>query len=165
MTKKKVDENSITDELRRCFNVSSVDELEKMTKDQCLSILRGAKSANFQKTDYYRQTILVYLQEKVIFTNNDWSKKKITIYADSSHTKESCETMAAFIFRLDPAKKGFVRREEGIDHLSQVWGNKWIFPIAWHNGVSSYTVRNVDMNFNFAYTFGKFVQWESSLFL
>ena len=128
--RKNADDNSIADELRRCFNVSSVDELEKMTKDQCLSILRGAKSANFQKTDYYRQTILVYLQEKVIFTNNDWSKKKITIYADSSHTKESCETMAAFIFRLDPAKKGFVRREEGIDHLSQVWGNKWIFPIA-----------------------------------
>jgi len=123
---KNLDVNSITDELCRCFNISSMDELEKMTKDQCLSILRGAKSANFQNTDYYKQTIGVYLQAKVILTNNDWSENKITIYADSSHTKESCEAMAAFIFRLDPAKKGFVRRREGKDLLSQVWGNESI---------------------------------------
>ena len=40
--------------LRRCLDISSMDEFDKMAKqDQCLSILRGAKQLNnFQNTDY-----------------------------------------------------------------------------------------------------------------
>jgi len=61
-----------------------------------------AKAANFQITDYYKGTIVVYLHAKVIRGNGDWNENKIVIYADSSHTKKSCEAMAAFIFRLVP---------------------------------------------------------------
>jgi len=53
----------------------------------------------------------VYLHAKVILENGDWNENKIVIYADSSHTKISCEAMAAFIFRLvstdDPGERGF----------------------------------------------------------
>jgi len=81
--------DAICAELRRCFDISSMDELDKMTKDQCLSILHGAKAANFQITDYYKRTIVVYLHAKVILENGDWNENKIVIYADSSHTKKS----------------------------------------------------------------------------
>ena len=34
---------------------------------------------------------MVYPQANVILANDDWNENKIVIYADSSHTKESCE--------------------------------------------------------------------------